>query len=224
MTRFAPTHQALIVTALLLFMWTPSALADGPTIVPVPLGEVLNEMPLTAVPGQMTFEEYEDMHRGLFQGFLYSGIPGGWHFYAGEEKTGWILAGTVVAGIGMIIAGASLHEETDEWSDSDYETIDVAGQRYEQIPKSSRLVGDDLTTNFELRALEKKYEDNGGGLLIGLGAAAIVGSYLYDFLGGVSVIESKRRRVRYKYGKDMNAGVTFDPRTGQPRLSMQLSF
>ena len=117
-----------------------------------------------------------------------------------------------------------MSEETDEWSASDYETTDIAGQRYEQIPTHGTLVGGELTTHFQLRALEKKHENGGGGILVGLGAAAILGSYIYDFLDGVSVIESKRRRVRYKYGRELNAGVTVDPRSGEPRLSMKLSF
>jgi hypothetical protein len=224
MTRPTPRIASALLAALLFFVWTPGAHADGAVIVPVPIGDVLGESPLNPVSSGMTFEEYQDMHRNLFQGFLYSGIPGGWHFYAGEEKTGWILAGTVVAGIGMIIAGASMAEETGEWASSDYETTELAGQRYARIPTTSSLVGDELTTHFELRPLDKKYKENGSGALIGLGVLALVGSYAYDFLHGVSVIQTKRQRVRFKYGKGMQAGVVIDPRTGEPRVSMKLSF
>lgn len=224
MTQSQLSIRSTLLVLAFLVVWTPGASAEGPVLVPVPMGDVLSEQPLSPVPGKMTFEEYEDMHRGLFQGFLYSGIPGGWHFYAGERKTGWILAGTVVAGIGMVIAGASLSKETDEWSESEFETMDIGEQRYEKVPTGASLVGDELTTNFQLRALERRREDNGAGALVGLGVAAIVGSYLYDALHGVSVIESKRRRVRYKYGQDLSAGVSIDPRSGEPKLSMKLSF
>lgn len=213
-----------LLAALLCFVWTPGVHADGAILVPIPIGDTLGEKPLSPLSSEMTFEEYQDMHRNIFQGFLYSGIPGGWHFYAGEEKTGWILAGTVVAGIGLIIAGASMAEETGEWASSDYQTTDIGDQRYARMPTSSSRIGDEQTINFELRPLEKEYKENGSGALIGLGLAALVGSYAYDFFHGIHIMETKRQRVRFKYGKKMNAGVTFDPRTGEPRLSMKLSF
>ena len=214
-----------VLTALsLLIAWPSAVLADPGVIVPVPIGDTLGETPLHPVPSKMTFEEYEDMHRNVFQGMLYGGIPGGWHFYAGEERTGWILVGTVAAEIGMIIAGASMAEETGEWAASDFQTTDIGNQRYERVPTGSTRVGDEITTQFELRPLSKEFEDNGHGALIGLGVATLLGSYIYDFLHGITVIEQKRQRVRYKYGQGMNAGVTLDPRTGDPRVSVGLRF
>jgi hypothetical protein len=224
MFRSALTIQSTLLVTILLFVWAPGSLADVGVIVPVPIGDTLQETPLHPVPGKMSFEEYEDMHRNVFQGMLYGGLPGGWHFYAGEDQTGWILVGTIAAGIGMIITGASMAKETGEWADSDYETTEIGDQRFARVPTGSSRVGDEITTSFDLRPLEKKYEDNGSGALLGLGIMAIVGSYAYDFLHGISVIESKRQRVRYKYGQGLNAGVMFDPRTGEPRVSMKLSF
>ena len=224
MTLLKPRVVSALVAALLCVMWTPGAHADGAILVPIPIGGALGEKPLDPLSSEMTFEEYQDMNRNIFQGFLYSGIPGGWHFYAGEEKTGWIVAGTVAAGISLIIAGASMAEETGEWASSDFETLDIGDQRYARVPTTSSRVGTERTTNFELRPLEKEYKNDDGGALIGLGIAALVGSYAYDFLHGIHMIETKRQRVRYKYGQKMKAGVSFDPRTGDPRLSMKLSF
>ncbi|MBD90768.1 MAG: hypothetical protein CL940_10550 [Deltaproteobacteria bacterium] len=224
MFRSTRTLASFVAFLSLLIAWAPSVSADPAVIVPVPIGDTLRETPLHPVPSKMSFEEYEDMNRNVFQGMLYGGIPGGWHFYAGEERTGWILVGTVAAGIGMIIAGASMAEETGEWADSDFQTTDIGDQRYERVPTGSTRVGDEVTTQFELRPLSKEFEDNGHGALIGLGVATLLGSYVYDFLHGITVIERKRQRVRYKYGQGMNAGVTLDPRTGDPRVSVGLRF
>ena len=216
--------KSLMTIALMGLLWAPVAHSEPPVIVPVPVSGPLQEAPVHPLSEKMTFEEYEDMNRTLFQGFLYSGIPGGWHFYAGERKTGWILAGTVAAGLGLVIAGASMIEETEDWEESDYGTVDISGQRFERIPVGRTRTGDDVQIEYKLRELNRKREDNGGGALVGLGAAAILGAYIYDFFGGIDVIESKRRKVRYKYGQDLRASVALDPRTGQPRLSMRLSF
>ena len=224
MSRSIGSFMSCVAFVCVLTLGAPSVFADGGVIVPIPVGDTLQETPLRPIPGKMTFEEYEDMHRNVFQGMLYGGLPGGWHFYAGEDKTGWILVGTVAAGIGMIIAGATSMEESEEWEDTDFSTTDVGAQRYERIPTSRTQIGDEVTIEYELKPLERKVEDNGAGALIGLGVVAVIGSYAYDFLHGISVIESKRRRVRYKYGQGLNAGVTVDPRTGEPRLSMGLRF
>ena len=59
---------------------------------------------------------------------------------------------------------------------------------------------------------------------MGLGVAAIVGSYMYDIFHGMRTIEEKRNRVRFKYGDQFKTSLAIDPTTGQPRLTMNLRF
>ncbi|MEE2779917.1 MAG: hypothetical protein VYE15_05320, partial [Myxococcota bacterium] len=91
-----PRTLVLILTLSLgaSLMWTPIARAGGKgKIAPVPPG--------------MSFEEYQDAHRSLAAGLLWTPIPGGLHFYANDNTRGWILAGTAAAGVLAIIVGAA---------------------------------------------------------------------------------------------------------------------
>ena len=184
-------------------------------------GDVLNEAPLVPLLHDMTFEEYQDMNRRISTGLMRSAIfvPGMLHFYAGEPTTGkWLLA-IGVTGVASIVAGALLWEDGD-FLDTDYDVLVFnAGdkeRRYEKIPVS--LEGE--TTKYRLRELQR---DRGAGVpLIALGVMTIAGSMIYDFLHGIQVIEDKRDRVRFKYGKQLKlqAGV----RKGTPRLSLSYAF
>ena len=73
------------------------------------------------------------------------------------------------------------------------------------IPKGS--VGDDII--YDYVQLEKKYNDNG---LVVLGMGVIIASYIYDYMHGIKVIEEKRDKARFKYGKIMNLSLypTYD--------------
>ena len=184
-------------------------------------GDVLNEAPLVPIPHDMTYEEYQDMNRRISTGLTRSIVPGMLHFYAGEPTTGkWLLA-TGIAGVASIVAGAVLLEEGD-FLDTDYDVFVLnAGdkdkeRRYEKIPVS--LEGG--TTKYRLRELQR---DPGAGVpLIALGVITIAGSMIYDFLHGIQMIEDKRDRVRFKYGKQLKlqAGV----RKGAPRLKLSYAF
>ena len=208
---------ALGIIGLALALVVPSsAVAQG-------TGDVLNEAPLMPVPQDMTYEEYRDMNRRISTGLMRSAIPvpGMMHFYAGEPTTGkWLLA-TGLAGVASIIAGAALWED-GEFADTDFDVLAInAGdngkeRRYEKIPVS--LEGE--TPKYRLRELQR--DGGAGGPLVALGVITIAGSIIYDFLHGIEVIETKRDRVRFKYGKrlKLQAGV----RTDTPSLSLSYAF
>ena len=212
-------HTLLVAGSILSLLWTSSALAQGQLKV-----EPLGETPLLPIPATMTFEEYEDMNRGFLKAMPYVIFPGGLHFYANEDTTGWVLAGTVTAGIVLVIAGAGMMEEGDDFQESDFEIENIGDKRFAKVPKRLEQTATGTTTFYELQEVEKEPKASAGGALVGLGAAAIIGSYLYDIFHGMRVIEEKRNRVRFKYGIKMNAGVTLDPTNGEPRLTMNLRF
>lgn len=205
-----------LVALALAFVLPASAVAQG-------TGDVLNEAPLMPIPQDMTYEEYRDMNRRISTGLMRSAIPlpGMMHFYAGEPTTGkWLLA-TGLAGVASIIAGAALWED-GEFADTDFDVLVInAGdsgkeRRYEKIPIS--LEGE--TPKYRLRELRR---DGGvGGPLVALGILTIAGSVIYDFLHGIQVIEAKRDRVRFKYGKrlKLQAGA----RMGTPGVALSYAF
>ena len=207
---------ALGMVGLALALVLPSsALSQG-------TGDVLNEAPLIPIPQDMTYEEYQDMNRRISTGLMRSAIPvpGMMHFYAGEPTTGkWLLA-TSLAGVASIIAGAALWEE-GEFAETDFDVLVINGgkdkeRRYEKIPVS--LEGE--TPKYRLREIQR---DGGvGGPLVALGVLTIAGSMIYDFLHGIEVIETKRDRVRFKYGKrlKLQAGA----RTGTPSVALSYAF
>ena len=89
-------------------------------------------------------------------------------------------------------------------------------RRYEKIPVS--LEGE--TPKYRLRELRR---DGGAGVpLVALGVLTIAGSMIYDFLHGIQVIETKRDRVRFKYGKrlKLQTGV----RAGAPSAMLSFAF
>lgn len=168
-------------------------------------GDLLNEAPLVAIPEDMTFEEYRDMNRRLTVGLALAAIPipGMIHFYADEPKTGWLLFGSAVGGGLSILAGAMAADEGD-FPDSDYDLLILnAGKdnekRYEKIPYE--ILGNDTT--FRLNEIYRESE-GAGGLLVLLGAAVIICDIAYDFIHGVKIIEEKRDRVRFKYGRQIS--------------------
>jgi hypothetical protein len=168
-------------------------------------GDLLNEAPLMAIPEEMTFEEYRDMNRRLTVGLALAAIPipGMIHFYADEPGKGWLILGTAAGGALSILAGAMGTDEGD-FPDSDYSLLVLnAGKdnekRYEKIPHE--IFGSDTT--FRLQEIYREHE-GAGGLLVLLGAAVIICDIAYDFIHGVRIIEEKRDRVRFKYGKQMS--------------------
>ena len=207
---------ALGMVGLALALVLPSsAVAQG-------TGDVLNEAPLIPIPQDMTYEEYQDMNRRISTGLMRSAIPvpGMMHFYAGEPTTGkWLLA-TGLAGVASIIAGAALWEE-GEFAETDFDVLVInAGKdkerRYEKIPVS--LEGE--TPKYRLREIQR---DGGvGGPPVALGVITIAGSMIYDFLHGIEVIETKRDRVRFKYGKQLK--LQTGARTGTPSVALSYAF
>ena len=207
------TVWIVILTALL----TQSAVAQW--------GDTLNEAPLTPVPPQMTFEEYRDMNRRLSVGLALRAIPlpGMLHFYAGERETGRRLIKTSLLGLASIVAGAFLVDESD-FPATDFDVLvlnagDKDGERrYEKIPV--KVEGEVM--HYRLRELRREGGGSIGVPFILLGVGVIAYDFLYDFVHGIQVIEEKRDRVRYKYGKQLKLQVGI--RTDRPTLQLSYTF
>ena len=166
----------------------------------------LIEVPLVPLPKGMTWAEYRDMNRRLSVGLALSAIPvpGMMHFYAGEPRTGRRLLTTGLLGAASIVAGAALLGEGD-FPDSDFEVLvlnpgdEDRERRYEKIPVEI----DGTTTRYRLREQERQPGLLPGALIL-LGGLTLAVDYLYDFVHGIQVIEEKRDRVRFKYGKALH--------------------
>ena len=173
--------------------------------------DILGENPIYPIPAEMTFEEYQDMNRRLGVGLLLAAIPipGTIHSYAGEAKTvkriRWVAAGSVLS----IVAGFMSMKGEGTWQKSPYELHIINEgtddeKRFEMIP-----VGiDGSEMQYRLKEINKE-KMGGGSLLIPLGMGMLVGGYLYDYIHGIKVIEEKRDRVRFKYGKKLD--FSFNP-------------
>ncbi|MFC2170350.1 hypothetical protein ACFLQJ_00060 [Calditrichota bacterium] len=193
-------------------------------------GDLLNEAGIQAVPEGMTYEEYRDANRRLMPAVLMSTflpVPGMMHFQAEEKRTGYYLLGAAGAGIVSIVAGIATASESDEYMDSDYATVDINNVRYEKIPVLIYDENGNENTAFHLKELSKKAEINGAGAaLIVLGAGLIVADYVYDWWHGINVIQEKRDRVRYKYGKQIRFGMNpiYDPENGSAGVQLGFTF
>ena len=176
--------------------------------------EILNEVPIWPIPLEMTAEEYSDANRRIGVGMLLMSVPlpGTMHFYAGEERRGWMHAGAAILGGAAIVLGAATTTEKDSWASSDYEVVDIVGasgnvKRYEKIPVAEEAG----TPDYKLRELD--HEISGiGPLFMVLGAGLIAGSIIHDWIGGIKTIVRKRDAVRYKYGKAAGYELGLAPR------------
>ena len=63
--------------------------------------------------------------------------------------------------------------------------------------------------HYDLKEIYKQNDGSGGGGLIALGVAVLIGDFIYDRLKGLHLIEKKRNKVRYKYGKELK--FTYKP-------------
>jgi len=104
----------------------------------------------------------------------------------------------------------TLAEEGDGWLDTDYETVDIGTERYEKIPVLIYEENGEENTGYSLRKLPKEHEGGALGVsLMILGGGAIIACHLYDWIHGIHTIETKRDRVRFKYGKQLS--FSMDP-------------
>ena len=175
-------------------------------------GDLLTENPINPIPQEMTFDEYQDMNRRISMGLLLSAIPipGTIHQYSGELETAKKLRWAAIGGITSILIGLSTSKD-DEWHQSPYNIYVLnEGQnneiRYEMIPTGS--IGEVITYDY-IRL--NKTPNKASGLVI-LGMGILIADYIYDYAHGIQVIETKRDKVRYKYGKklDFSFFPTFD--------------
>lgn len=170
--------------------------------------DILSESPINPIPIEMTFDEYQDMNRRLNVGLLLAAIPipGTIHHYAGEKKIAknirWVAAGSILA-----IIGGAMSMKEDGWRKSPYDIyIENPGtddeKRYQKIP-----IGETGgAIDYKYVELEKKY--SGMSFLIPLGIGVLIGDYFYDYIYGIRIIESKRDKVRFKYGKTLDFSFT----------------
>ncbi len=211
----------MIAGSILLSVFTAQ-----PVSAQVQGGDLLNEAPLIKIPAEMTFEEYRDMNRRLTIGLALAAIPvpGMIHFYADEKKTHWLVLGTAAVGLGSILVGAAIADEGD-FPDSDFDILVLnpddkdKERRFEKIP--IQIKGTETT--YQLQEIHK--EVSGAGIaLVALGAAILIGDIAYDFIHGIKIIEDKRDRVRFKYGKMLSIGIEPDIDLGMNSAGFKLSF
>ena len=170
----------------------------------------LSETALYPVPQEMTFEEYQDMNRRMSQALLWSSIPipGITHYYAGDIKKAKRLFYIGASGLACIVAGAfSLGESKWPEDRENYfiQNLDQDNEKwFEKIPVSVDISesGEEVI-HYRLKEIQKE-SDGGGGFLMFAGAAIILGDLVYDRIVGLRLIEQKRDRVRYKYGRNLN--------------------
>ena len=183
----------------------------------------LTEVPLVPLPAGMTWEEYRDMNRRLSVGLALSAIPvpGMMHFYAGEPRTGKRLLAAGLLGAASIVAGAALTGDGD-FPESDFEVLvlnpgdEDRERRYEKIPVEI----DGSRVHYRLREQDREPGLLPGALIL-LGGLTLAADYLYDFVHGIRVMEEKRDRVRFKYGKALQ--VRLGPGKGSPGQVLALS-
>ncbi|NQU05828.1 MAG: hypothetical protein HQ568_07030 [Calditrichaeota bacterium] len=194
-------------------------------------GDLLNEAGIQAVPATMTFEEYRDANRRLTSGVIVSSlmpVPGMMHFYAGEKQTAYKLLGGTGIGLLSIIAGiATMSGDDDGWQSSDFETVDIGSQRYEKIPVFIYEENNAENTGYTLKKLDKKHEASGVGIaLVALGGGMIIFSSVYDWIHGIRMIELKRDKVRFKYGKQLDFSMEpmIIPENGVTGVSFGMKF
>ena len=183
---------------------------------------LLNENQLYPIPKEMTFEEYQDMNRRLEVGLLLAAIPipGTIHNYAGEEKIAKKIRWIAAASVASIIMGAFSTNEGD-WEKSEYATTELNDKRYEMIPIGS--MGEDIEYKYvELH----KTSTGGANFLIPLGVGVLFVDYLYDYIHGIKIIEKKRDKVRFKYGKklDFSFDPIYDINTGMAGINFSYKF
>ena len=107
-----------------------------------------------------------------------------------------------------IIIGVISSKEGD-WEKTPYQTYTLnPGEenelRYEMIPIGSNDTGIEYKYN-EIH----KSRTGGAPFLIPLGISVLLVDYLYDYIHGIKIIENKRDKVRFKYGKKLD--FSFEP-------------
>ena len=190
----------LALTAALQFLWPPT---DA-------VAQVSGSAEFAQVPPGMSFEEFEDANRTVLDGLPWAMIPGGMHFYANEPTKGWILAGTMAAGVISIIVGASMGGEGDGEVESEHEVVSFGEgddeRLFAKVPTGRTETVDSgggvtTETQYRLDGPLALAGDGAGAPLVILGSMALVSSYVVGFFHGMHTIRLKRNRARYEAGK-----------------------
>ncbi|OUX31063.1 MAG: hypothetical protein CBE24_05775 [bacterium TMED264] len=188
----------------------------------------LSETALYPVPKEMSFEEYQDMNRRMSQALLWSSIPipGITHYYAGDKKKAKKIFYVGASGFACIVGGL-LYMKDAEWPDNrDNYFIQNQYQDnerwFEKTPVSVDISeSGEESVQYSLKEIQKE-SDGGGGFLIFIGAAIVLGDLVYDRIVGLRLIEQKRDKVRFKYGQKLN--FSFDPLLSPSIKEIKLNF
>ena len=114
---------------------------------------------------------------------------------------------------------------------SEYDTLTFGegeeARVYAQVPVERTVEGEVATTRYRLDRLHE--EGGGNGLLVALGITAIASAYVVDLLHGIHMIELKKDRVHFKYGKrpgpwKLQPTVDVNKRGASGGLKMQMNF
>ena len=190
-------------------------------------GDILQETPLYPVPKDMTFKEYRDMNRRISVGLMLSAIPipGAIHKYAGEDKTAKCMRWIGLSGLALVIAGATMDGKDQAKEENlSYDQILIDGINYYQIPVSSTSIDGTTTVDYKLKAVKEREKGNATVIVLGIGVLVV--NYMYDYLHGIQVIEEKRDRVRFKYGKSLDFGLYpgYDHRNQTASINLYCDF
>ena len=115
----------------------------------------------------------------------------------------------------------ALSTNEGDWEKSEYATTELNDKRYEMIPIGS--MGEDIEYKYvELH----KTSTGGANFLIPLGVGVLFVDYLYDYIHGIKIIEKKRDKVRFKYGKklDFSFDPIYDINTGMAGINFSYKF
>ena len=196
------------------------------------VADPLSETPLSPIPKEMSFEEYQDMNRRMSQALLWSSIPipGITHYYAGDVKKAKKLFYIGLGGFVCITIGALSLEDAEWPGNKDNYFIQNIGQEnerwFEKIPSSVHISesGEELI-HYNLKEIQKE-SAGGGGFLMLTGLAIILGDLVYDRIVGLRLIEQKRDKVRFKYGQNLNLSLhpSISPIKNGIDLSLKFNF
>ena len=191
------------------------------------IADPLSETPLHPIPKEMSFDEYQDMNRRMSHALLWSSIPipGITHYYAGDVKKAKKLFYIGLGGFVCITVGALSLEDAEWPEDKDNYFIQNMGQEnerwFEKTPTSVHISesGEELI-HYNLKEIQKE-SAGGSGVLMLAGIAIILSDLVYDRIVGLRLIEQKRDKVRFKYGRNLN--LSFHPLISPIKNGMGMS-
>ena len=139
------------------------------------------EMP--KISGKMSFQEYQILSRNLrMRHMLYAMVvPGYTHFYAQENKLGYSMLATRIAGYG--------------------------GLGYVWLKNKDRITFKDLLLTQFNRNIFPEEERNKYTAVTSISLVMIFGSYFFDWIHGQYRLEKKQEEIRFKFSPRLISGI-----------------